>query len=229
MLDAVIASDFHLGSSNCQAKVICGFLERILDQEILTSRLILNGDIFDSLDFNRLDKHHWKVLSTIRKLSDKIDVSWLLGNHDGPASVVSHLLGVHVYNDYVFKSGDKKILVLHGHIFDDFITRFPIATAMADYVYKFLQWVDKTHYFAKMAKHGSKTFLRCAEQVKNRAIKYADKKLCSAVICGHTHMADFPISGSSAIDYYNTGCFTELPCGYAEVQEGKILIRFLNR
>lgn len=73
-LDALIISDIHLGSDNCQAKDLVVFLEQIRCGVIQTSRIILNGDVFDSFDFRRL-KNHWKVLSLIRKLSDHIDIT----------------------------------------------------------------------------------------------------------------------------------------------------------
>src|SRR5262249_32215740 len=65
-LDAVVISDLHLGSDNCQAKAAAAFLQDILDGTVATRRLIINGDVFDSIDFRRLKKTHWKVLSQIR-------------------------------------------------------------------------------------------------------------------------------------------------------------------
>jgi hypothetical protein len=96
LLDAVVISDIHLGSDNCQAKAAAAFLQILLDGDLRTRRLIINGDVFDSIDFRRLKKTHWKVLSQIRHLSDKIEVIWIAGNHDGSADVISHLLGVSV-------------------------------------------------------------------------------------------------------------------------------------
>src|SRR5215471_14460211 len=96
MLDAVILSDLHLGSGNCQARRLRELLQRIDDGELSTQRLILNGDVFDSIDFRRLRKDHWAVLSLLRKLSDRVEIIWLAGNHDGSAEIVSHLLGVRV-------------------------------------------------------------------------------------------------------------------------------------
>ena len=122
-LDALIISDIHLGSDNCQAKDLVVFLEQIRCGVIQTSRIILNGDVFDSFDFRRLKKNHWKVLSLIRKLSDHIDITWIHGNHDGSLEFISHLLGVNVENQYEFESGGKRILALHGHIFDEFIDK----------------------------------------------------------------------------------------------------------
>lgn len=55
-LDALIISDIHLGSDNCQAKDLVVFLEQIRCGVIQTSRIILNGDVFDSFDFRRLKK-----------------------------------------------------------------------------------------------------------------------------------------------------------------------------
>jgi UDP-2,3-diacylglucosamine pyrophosphatase LpxH len=220
MLDAVILSDIHLGSDNCQAKYVCRLLERIVDEEIVTQRLILNGDVFDSIDFRRLSKNHWKVLSLIRKLSDHLDIIWLAGNHDGSAEIVSHLLGVTVMDDYVLESGGQRLLILHGHLFDAFLDNHPVLTWLADSIYHSLQWIDRTHYFAKLAKRGSKTFLRCTRKIEEGALDMARRRHCTSACCGHTHVAlahtDQPIA------YYNSGCWTELPCHYLTVADGLV-------
>jgi UDP-2,3-diacylglucosamine pyrophosphatase LpxH len=220
MLDALLLSDLHLGCDNCQAKRLVRLLERIAEGEVRTARLILNGDVFDSFDFRRLGKAHWKVLSLIRKLSDQIEIIWLCGNHDGSAEIVSHLLGVTVMDDYVLESGAERILILHGHVFDEFLDSHPLLTWMADCIYFFLQRIDRTHYFAKLAKHGSKTFLRCAKKVEDRAVEMARRKHCSAVCCGHTHAA--AARDDQPVAYYNSGCWTELPCTYLTVRDGVV-------
>jgi UDP-2,3-diacylglucosamine pyrophosphatase LpxH len=223
MLDAVILSDLHLGSDNCQAKLVCELLDRIVDGELATRKLILNGDVFDSIDFRRLGKNHWKVLSLIRKLSDHLDIIWLCGNHDGSAEIVSHLLGVSVMDEFILESGNRRIFILHGHVFDEFLDAHPIVTWLADRVYNFLQWIDRTHYFAKLAKHGSKTFLRCTQKIQERAIEMARKQHCQAVCCGHTHLAVAYTEGPVA--YYNSGCWTELPCHYLTVLDGVVTVQ----
>ena len=124
MLDAVILSDLHLGSNNCEAKRVVELLERIVEGDMPTARLILNGDVFDSIDFRRLNKNHWKVLSLLRKMSDEVEVIWLAGNHDGSAEIISHLLGVTVEDEHVLETGNERLLILHGHTFDDFIQAY---------------------------------------------------------------------------------------------------------
>jgi UDP-2,3-diacylglucosamine pyrophosphatase LpxH len=219
MNDAIILSDLHLGSKVCQAKLIVDFLEQINCGEIETHELILNGDVFDSWDFRRLHKHHWRVLSELRSISDHVHVVWINGNHDGPAEIISHLLGVDVAEEYIFNSGTKKILALHGDRFDKFISKHPILTRLADTVYRLLQRVHV--YWAQHAKRRSKTFLRCSDLVESKAKEYAVKKDCDVVCCGHTHLE---MSKPGDISYYNSGCWTERPCTYLAVKNGEVTI-----
>jgi UDP-2,3-diacylglucosamine pyrophosphatase LpxH len=195
-------------------------LERVAQGDLPTARLILNGDVFDSIDFRRLTRQHWKVLSLLRRLSDSVEIIWLAGNHDGPAEVFSHLLGVSVRDDYVLPSAGQRILVLHGHVFDEFIDTHPVLTWLADLLYGVLQRLDRTHSFAKWAKHGSKTFLRCARKIEDGAVALARRRGCTAVCCGHTHSP--AAHTDQAVPYFNSGSWTELPCTYLTVAGGVI-------
>lgn len=218
MHDAVVISDLHLGSENCQAKSLVHFLEAIHAGEMPTRRLILNGDVFDSIDFRRLKKQHWKVLSLLRKLSDEVETIWINGNHDGPAEFVSHLLGLAVEDEIVIESGSKRILLLHGHRFDEFIDRYPRTTKIADTLYRFLQYLDKNHTVARQAKQKSKMFLRCAGKIADGSRAYARRKGCHAVCCGHTHLPAALTDGP--VHYFNSGCWTERPCHYLTIANG---------
>jgi len=210
-MDAIIISDLHLGSDLCQAKNLTKFLS-----DIETDKLILNGDVFESMDFRRLKKHHWKVLSELRKISDKIETIWCAGNHDGPAEIISHLLGITVHEEYILKSGDKKILIFHGDKFDTFIYERPILTWLGDQLYWLIQKMDKSHYWARLAKKSSKHYLHCSENIKKKAIEYAKKLECYFAICGHTHNAII------SENYANSGSWTEFPCHYLTVQDGVV-------
>jgi UDP-2,3-diacylglucosamine pyrophosphatase LpxH len=223
MLDAIILSDIHLGSRNCQAKRLCHFLESLADGSLQTQRLILNGDVFDSIDFRRLKKNHWKILSLLRKLSDQMDILWICGNHDGSAELVSHLLGVRVKEEVVLTSGRERILLFHGHIFDEFLDAHPVLSWLGDVVYFLLQRIDRTHYFAKLAKKNSKTFLRCAAKIRAGAVEYARRKGCTVVCCGHTHHAAAEVAGG--VSYFNSGCWTEAPGTYLTVADGCVQLR----
>ncbi len=220
--DAVIISDIHLGSVNCQAKPLARFLESILDGHLVAERLIIAGDVFDSIDFRRLKKTHWKILSLIRHLSDKMPITWICGNHDVSAEIISHLLGVEVEDEYILQSGAQKIMIIHGHVFDEFIDDHPILTAIADGIYNLLQRIDRTHYVARLAKKRSKIFIHCVDKIQRRSREHARKQGCQAVVCGHTHHAVADTTGE--VHYFNSGCWTELPATYLTVNDGMIAL-----
>lgn len=222
-MDALVLSDLHLGSDNCQADDLCDLLEYVEYGLISPKRIILNGDLFDSIDFRRLKKKHWRVLSFLRKLSDKIEIIWLAGNHDGDPELLSHLLGVQVKDEYVLESGDKRVLFLHGDAYDEFIDTHPMLTWVADTVYMFLQMIDTSHYFARMAKHSSKTFLHCAAKIRSGALRRARKKKCQIVCCGHTHVA--VVDRTDEIVYCNSGCWTEKPPTYIVINDGEVELK----
>lgn len=222
MLDAIILSDIHLGSENCQARSLARFLEGMLHGDPPAARLILNGDVFDSMDFRRLKKHHWKILSLLRKLSDRLEITWVVGNHDGSAEFVSHLLGVQALDEFEFVSGAERVLCLHGHLFDEFIDNHPILTWAADCVYHLLQRIDPSHTFARLAKKNSKVFLRCSRKIQDGAVEHARRRGASIVCCGHTHLIVADTSGPVA--YYNSGCWTEKPCHYLTVEGGRVAV-----
>jgi len=110
--DTVIMSDLHLGSEVSQAGAALAFL-----QSVRFKRLILLGDIFADLNFRRLTKEHWKFLGHIRKLSNprhEIEVIWVEGNHDhGLTEVMSHLVGIPVYQEYEWHYAGKRHLAIH--------------------------------------------------------------------------------------------------------------------
>ena len=117
VLDTLILSDVHLGSEVSRAREATELLAGTNFR-----RLVLLGDIFSDLNFRRLTSDHWKFLSRIRKLSNpkrKVEVVWVEGNHDqGLSQIMSHLVGVPVYQRYVWEYQGKRHVAVHGHQFD---------------------------------------------------------------------------------------------------------------
>lgn len=227
MQDALIISDIHLGADNSRVDELQCLLEGIRHQEVglATDRLILNGDVFDSFDMRRLSKSHWKVLSLLRKLTKHLEVHWITGNHDHNTEALSLLLGVEVHDEFRFTSGNRDLLCLHGHRFDSFMDRYPRITAIADGAYQVLQWIDRSHSIARLAKKSSKTFLRCSDKVKKMALAYANRLGVDVVCCGHTHFAEEFQDPDSGIQYFNSGSWVELPCTFLTVKNGLVELR----
>lgn len=220
MTEAIIISDTHLGSDVCESKKLLDFLERVYTQ---TNKLIINGDFFDNLDFRRLKKKHWQILSLLRKLSKYVEIVWIRGNHDGDAEIISHLIGVEFVDEYVFGSGTKKILCLHGDKFDDFIYKYPNTTKLADLIYRTIQRFDK-RFLPQFIKQRSKIYLRCNENMINSSKKYAQSKNIDIVCLGHTHYPTVDESGF--VWYYNSGCWTENKCSYLTIIDGKVELKY---
>lgn len=217
-----IISDIHLGSDACQSKLLAEYLA---DIDKRASRLILNGDIFEDMDFRRLKKSHWNILGLLRKLSKKMEVIWVVGNHDGSAEIVSHLLGIEVVDSYSFQSGIHNSLVHHGHQHDLFLDAHPWLTRIADVCYAWLQRLDKSHYLARAAKHSSKHYLRCLDIVRDGAVKSARKASCDVVCVGHTHHPTKEQVGD--VLYVNSGSFCEIPCHYIRIEGDEVELKEL--
>jgi metallophosphoesterase superfamily enzyme len=129
--DTLILSDLHLGSELSRARDARHMLE-----DNCFRRLILLGDIFSDLNFRRLSKEHWKFLGSIRKLSNPkrgIEVIWVEGNHDkGLSDIMSHLVGIRVYQEYSWVYGGLRHLAIHGHQAQAaFAIRGPLQYALA--------------------------------------------------------------------------------------------------
>jgi UDP-2,3-diacylglucosamine pyrophosphatase LpxH len=218
MLDAVLLSDFHLGSESCQVRAVLGFLEDLPP----TGRLVLNGDVLENTEF-RLTKQHWKVLSRLRKLSDQMELVWVRGNHDFDAESVAHLIGATFVPEYQFESGGRQVLCVHGDAWDQFLTAHPVVSNIADWFYLRIQRMSRR--LAVSAKRSSKTFLRSVERVRREATEYGKAKQADVIICGHTHFAEAPSDLiPDAPAYYNTGCWTDYHCHYLTVQDGTVLL-----
>jgi UDP-2,3-diacylglucosamine pyrophosphatase LpxH len=222
LLDAVLLSDLHLGSNSCQVRAVQQFVDTLPP----TARLVLNGDVLENTEF-RLTKQHWRVLSRLRKLSDQLELVWVRGNHDFDAESVAHLIGAAFVPEYVFESGGKRVLCVHGDAWDRFLTDHPLVSNVADWFYLRIQRMSRR--LAVSAKRSSKTFLRCVERVRLEATEYGKAKRADVVVCGHTHHAEAapgPPPGLPA--YFNTGCWTDHHCHYLTAQDGLVRLEEVN-
>src|SRR6202050_3465807 len=139
--NTLILSDLHLGAETSHAREATQLLKQSRFE-----RLILLGDIFADLNFARLTKDHWKFLGYIRKLSNpkrNIEVVWVEGNHDhGLANIMSHLVGVRVYQHYAWQYGGLRHIAIHGHQFDGFQVSNVRLSTLGTSLYLQLQKLD---------------------------------------------------------------------------------------
>jgi UDP-2,3-diacylglucosamine pyrophosphatase LpxH len=213
-IDTLIISDTHLGDNNLRYQNLIELLN-----SYKFKRLILNGDIVDGLNFQRFHSEHWRILSYFRGLSKRCEVVWIHGNHDGAAKILSHLLGIKIYNKYIWENDEKKFLAIHGHQFDRFMHNNIVISYIAFAVYKFLKRADRTEILINYIKR-RKTWMRNSQGVEQGAIRFGKMLGVNYVFCGHTHQIR---SGEKwGIKYFNSGSWVEKPSGYITITNGAV-------
>jgi UDP-2,3-diacylglucosamine pyrophosphatase LpxH len=220
--DTLILSDVHLGAETSRAHGATRVLK-----ENRFRRLILLGDIFADLNFGRLTKEHWKFLGYIRKLSNpkrNIEVVWVEGNNDhGLTDVMSHLVGVKVYQEYFWQYNGLRHLAIHGHQFD----RFVINSVKLDYwgtlLYLQLQKLDfKGKPLTRLIDRLNTRWLRMSAKVASGAIFHARLRSIDRIFCGHTHAAMH--REQDGVDYYNSGGWVDSKPAYITIGEEGVQI-----
>ena len=177
--DTLILSDLHLGS-----EISCAEQATRMLRENRFRRLILLGDIFSDLNFGRLTKPHWKFLGYIRKLSNPkrgIEVVWVEGNHDrGLSQVMSHLVGVKVYEEYEWEFEGRRHLAIHGHQFDRFAVNNLFLSSVGTLLHLQLQKLD----------FKGKAFSRFLDRLGARWLRLSSKVASGAILHARLHQAD---------------------------------------
>jgi UDP-2,3-diacylglucosamine pyrophosphatase LpxH len=219
--DCLVISDLHLGGAVCQARLLEGFLEWAAEH---ARTLVINGDIFDDLNFKRLKRRHFACLQIIRRHSDRDDfeVIWIRGNHDGPAEIVGHIVGVDVLDETIYDNGAVRLLILHGDQFDRVVTQYTWLTAAATWAFAWIQTLFP-HRAARWIRRVSKRFQRNGPLVQRSAIEYARTNGCRFVTCGHTHLPT--VAEEAGVRYFNTGTWTDRPpCPFLAVRGAEVAL-----
>jgi UDP-2,3-diacylglucosamine pyrophosphatase LpxH len=221
--DCIVISDLHLGSEVCQARLLEEFLVWAVEH---CRELVINGDIFDDLNFKRLTRRHFACLKVIRRNSDRDDfrLTWIRGNHDGPIDIISHIVGVEILDEYVYDNNRVRLLILHGDQFDTFTTGYPLLTEIACGLFYYIQkWMP--HRAARWIRRISKRWQRNSQLIERRAVDYARARGFQFVTCGHTHLP--LVSKHDGILYLNSGTWTDLPpCPFVVVQGSEVRLEY---
>jgi UDP-2,3-diacylglucosamine pyrophosphatase LpxH len=151
-------------------------------------RLVLNGDIFDDVNFRRFNADHWGVLQAVRALGERIEVVWIRGNHDGPAQLLEPLLGVQVHDAFTFRHRGEAVFVTHGDAYDLIQKPSGQFRELRRHLHGLVIWFDVPRKTAiQLAQRASSVFARAAEQVKRKALADGMKRGARWVVVGHTH------------------------------------------
>lgn len=219
----LIVSDFHLGSRVSRSDKVYELLK-----DFKFRKLILLGDIFENLNFRRLNENDWKLLYLISQFSKTRKVKWIRGNHDRDFSrFFQTFTGAKIYRYYRWQYKNKKYLAIHGHQFDNFLRNNEAISYLATVIYNFVQLFDfKDKRLSRLIKQKSKKWLKVSKKVASRALLYGKIMQVDYIFCGHTHKA--MKSKSRGVTYYNSGCWTDVPSTYITIDQDKIEIHNYN-
>jgi UDP-2,3-diacylglucosamine pyrophosphatase LpxH len=225
---AIVVSDLHLGTKDSKAEEFLEFIDKHP-----TELLILNGDIVDAWAINRgakWKKQHTKVLGKILKLSNKIQVVWIRGNHDEFITefIGQSFGGVEFREDYTIRYQEwieydhwenRCYYVFHGDVIDVFITKYKWLAKIGSIGYDLALWLNRVYNkyrawrklpyqsISQKIKEGVKKAVSYVNDFEDTAIRMAEKKGCNGVICGHIHQPkDRIIDGKR---YVNSGDWVE--------------------
>src|ERR1700686_3816513 len=188
-------------------------------QENHYRRLILLGDIFADLNFGPLKKEHWKFLGFIRKLSNPkrdVEVVWVEGNHDhGLTEIMSHLVGVRVYQEYQWEYHGLRHIAVHGHQFDGFV----VSNVRVSYLIGTLLYLQLQKWDSK-----NKTVTRFLDRLGTRWQRLSEKVADGALAHAAMHKRE------DGIDYYNCGAWIDARPTYITIgEEGVQIHEYVER
>jgi UDP-2,3-diacylglucosamine pyrophosphatase LpxH len=233
-------SDFHLGSTQCQADVLLDFL-KYNDSD----KLYLVGDI---IDFWALSKktywppdHNTVIQKLLRKARHGTQIIYIPGNHDENVRDYNH----YIFGDIVIKESDihttvdgKKLLVVHGDEYDTIAQYHRWIAQIGSVGYDFLLWINRLlrsvrrllniqsqFSLAAFVKFKVKNIVQFISDYEAGIVGILTNKELDGVVCGHIHHAE--IKKIQDFLYINTGDFVESCTAIVEHFNGRLeLIRW---
>lgn len=206
--ETIVISDVHLGSSHNNKEAFLSFLK-----EIECNKLIINGDFVDGWRIKRkglngLSNIDLKIFSKLIKLSKKISITWIAGNHD---EFIEEFTPEIIGNICITKKTIiHNTLILHGHQFDLFtLCGSQKIAKLGSIGYEFLLYLNKItskifkFSVSKKIKYNIKRVTSYINAFEEAALSYMETEGCKMVICGHIH------TPTSHWPYYNCGDWQE--------------------
>lgn len=230
-------SDLHLGTKDCQAEILNSFLTKT-DADVW----YLVGDIVDMWKLKTSfywDDTQTDVFRNILQKTQNSKVIYIAGNHD---EFIRDYLdynisfgAIELHNEYIHHSVNReKFLVIHGDKFDQITKHYKWLAYTGDVAYSFLLWTNRIFnkirkkcgcsYWSLSAylKRKTKEFLDFVFAYEDSVAKYASKKGCSGVICGHIHTP--VIKKIQNTIYMNDGDFVESCSVLVETLSGDFFV-----
>ena len=231
---SIFLSDIHLGSPDCQAEQLGDFLDTHSCDE-----LYLVGDI---VDFWALKKKarwpdaHTAVMSRLLALpAGGTRVTYIPGNHDDVVRKIygSLISGIQVVNELVYETAKgKRLLVVHGDIFDEIVLTGEWQHRIGADLYDSLMAISRrlnavrrvlgyAHWsLAAWVKYQFADAVKHIHDYEYAAAREAAKRFHHGIICGHIHHPN--TRDIDGMTYLNCGDWVEHATAIVEDQAGEM-------
>ena len=229
----VVVSDMHLGNPFFeQKKELLKFLKWAAKEGY---DIVINGDGLEiaQVSFRRLAEDvpdFLRVLTQLHNKNNDIRIWYVVGNHDMLMENFLHDWGAFQVCPFLnLQSGDLRIRVEHGHLYDPFFVRTPrlyeVATFLGGLLLRFAPnlysiWVAFERWRGRIRAKRFRSLINGEPPAFGRAANELARRGFDAVIFGHTHHA-----GEAELEtggrYINSGSWM-LGRTFVEVKEGGI-------
>ena len=233
-LRSLFVSDVHLGTRDAHAEQLLDLL-----RHTECDYLYLVGDI---LDFWRAKSGwYWPQLNNniVQILLDKAArgtrVIYIPGNHDEVMRDYAgmHFNGIDIELEVVHESADgRRLLVLHGDLFDAMVHHNRLLTHIGDAAYCALlglnrvcnrvrRWFGQGNWsLSAYIKSHINNAVRYIDSYEQAALREARRQGLDGIICGHIHMAN--LREEDGVVYANSGDWVEHCTALIETHDGSL-------
>ncbi|RPJ77912.1 MAG: UDP-2,3-diacylglucosamine diphosphatase [Alphaproteobacteria bacterium] len=228
----IVISDVHIGNPFSKGRhELVSFLRWAALEGF---DICINGDGLEiaQTSFNKLVIEMPEIIRTLKEIKKmERSVYYIVGNHDiALENFLEDWGGVKVCPFLNYTSGETRIRIEHGHLYDSFFINFPnlyesltrfagLLLAIHPSFYKLWMGLEKmATYFQKKGKGilgEGPEFSKAALEITRRGF--------DAVIFGHTHHLG-EMNLSQGKKYFNSGSWL-ISYDYIEIHNGKIEIK----
>lgn len=236
----VVISDLHIGNPYSRARRLLKSFLAYVEEEGYS--LCINGDGVDiaQTSFQRIATELPELLDALRRIAKRnSSVYYVVGNHD---MSMDHFLddwGLMTVVPFLnVNSGDSRIRIEHGHLYDPFFVKYPwlyeFATHLGGQLLKispdfYRVWVKfeghKNRMLAKL-QGGDKSSLANEDPAFTAAARELLERGFDSVIFGHTHVPGVLAVGEGK-SYVNAGSWLRNG-NYVLIEQGEVQLREWN-
>lgn len=187
--NAIFFSDLHLGLPNSRIDLLKKFLK-----QSETKHIFIVGDFIDFLHL-RTNKDWAKQCRKLFKrllkcIKHGTAITYMIGNHDSLLYLLEDFefknIAIKEKTTHTTENG-LKFIILHGDIFDGFLSKSHLFSIIINSFYDLLLEVKLTKPIVEFFKKKIDWITNKTSNYENKAIDYVIENKFDGIICGHSH------------------------------------------